>query len=148
MADDDDDGLKKGGDDPLIPLNIKKKPKRLTAVAITDRTAENALPQVTAAGRGNIAEQILALAFANGIKVREDSALAAAAGLVMLLIAMRKLLNSYSTTKLSSQQINSLQHHVTALVEHPEIGLVCSLCFPHIHRFDDRIYVWHLHVTL
>lgn len=76
MADQYDDGPDKGEDDPLIPLNIKKKPSRLTAVAITDKTAKNALPQITAAGRGKIAEQILALAFANGIKVREDSALA------------------------------------------------------------------------
>ena len=76
MADQYDDGPDKGGNDPLIPLNIKKKPSRLTAVAITDKTAINALPQITAAGRGKIAEQILALAFANGIKVREDSALA------------------------------------------------------------------------
>lgn len=76
MADKYDDGPDKAGDDPLIPLNIKKKPSRLTAVAITDRTAINTLPQITAAGRGKIAEQILALAFANGIKVREDSALA------------------------------------------------------------------------
>ncbi len=33
-------------------------------------------PKVIAAGRGSVAEQILALAFANGIKVREDADLA------------------------------------------------------------------------
>lgn len=76
MADQYDDGPGKETGDPLIPLNIKNKPSRLTAVALTDKTAQNALPQITAAGRGKIAEQILQLAFANGIKVREDSALA------------------------------------------------------------------------
>ena len=80
MVDKYDDGNDKGRDDPLNPLNLKKKPSRLTAVAITDGKpggqAKDALPQITAAGRGKIAEQILALAFANGIKVREDSALA------------------------------------------------------------------------
>jgi len=33
-------------------------------------------PRVIAAGRGTVAEQILALAFANGVKVREDADLA------------------------------------------------------------------------
>lgn len=58
------------------PLNIKKKPKRATAVAVADARAEDELPAVLAAGRGKIAEQILQLAFDNGVKVREDSALA------------------------------------------------------------------------
>ena len=34
------------------------------------------MPRITAAGRGKIAEQILQLAFDNGVKVREDAALA------------------------------------------------------------------------
>ena len=34
------------------------------------------VPKITAAGRGKIAEQILQLAYENGIKVREDGALA------------------------------------------------------------------------
>lgn len=34
------------------------------------------LPHISAAGRGKIAEQILEIAFSQGIKVREDSALA------------------------------------------------------------------------
>jgi flagellar biosynthesis protein len=75
MADDFDDGFKKDGDDDLIPLNINKKPDRLTAVALQDRTLERQLPKVVAAGRGKIAEKILQLAFENDIKVREDSAL-------------------------------------------------------------------------
>lgn len=56
--------------------NIKKKPKNATAVAITSGDKNDQAPRITAAGRGKIAEQILQLAFANGIKVREDSALA------------------------------------------------------------------------
>lgn len=71
---DDDDKNKQG--DPLKPLNVKEKPKSQTAVAVRDSGLENALPHITAAGRGKIAEQILQLAFDNGIRVREDSALA------------------------------------------------------------------------
>lgn len=84
MVDKFDDGYEKNPKDPLIPLNIKKKPIRQVAVAIAgpeEMTADNTktrktTPTITAAGRGKIAEQILQLAFANGIKVREDSALA------------------------------------------------------------------------
>ncbi len=64
-------------EDPLIPLNIKKKPRESVAVAVDSRhRATGAIPTVTAAGRGKIAEQILQLAFENGIRVRQDSALA------------------------------------------------------------------------
>lgn len=58
------------------PENIKKKPKNPTAVAIAAGEDGQKIPKITAAGRGKIAEQILDLAFASGIKVREDSALA------------------------------------------------------------------------
>ncbi|MFA5592477.1 MAG: EscU/YscU/HrcU family type III secretion system export apparatus switch protein [Micavibrio sp.] len=64
------------GDDHLKPLNIKEKTERQTAVAIKDRTRERQVPQVTAAGRGEIAGKILQLAFENGIKVKEDAPLA------------------------------------------------------------------------
>lgn len=62
--------------DPLIPLNLKEKNQRQVAVALEDSKGEKALPTITAAGRGKLAEQILQLAFENGIRVREDSALA------------------------------------------------------------------------
>jgi flagellar biosynthesis protein len=75
MADEFDDGYQNKGDETLIPLNINKKSEIQTAVALKDRTLERQLPQVVAAGRGKIAEKILQLAFENGIKVREDSAL-------------------------------------------------------------------------
>ena len=60
----------------VTPSNITKKPKNATAVAITAGDSTGDAPRITAAGRGKIAEQILQLAFDNGIKVREDSALA------------------------------------------------------------------------
>lgn len=71
-------------DDPSAPppsgdlthSNIKKKPKSQTAVAITQGENPEDMPRIAAAGRGKLAEQILQLAFTNGIKVREDSALA------------------------------------------------------------------------
>ncbi|MBX2835062.1 MAG: EscU/YscU/HrcU family type III secretion system export apparatus switch protein [Micavibrio sp.] len=76
MSDGYEDGYKKGGNPPLSPLNIKKKPKRQTAVALQEAEKLGDAPLITAAGRGLIAEQIMQLAFENGIKVREDSALA------------------------------------------------------------------------
>lgn len=60
----------------VTPSNIRKKPKNATAVAISSGDKNDEAPRITAAGRGKIAEQILQLAFDNGIKVREDSALA------------------------------------------------------------------------
>jgi flagellar biosynthesis protein len=70
------DGPEHDPQDPLKPLNLKEKSPRQTAVAIKDRTRERQVPQVVAAGRGKIAEQILQLAFENDIKVKEDGALA------------------------------------------------------------------------
>jgi flagellar biosynthesis protein len=64
------------GEDPLKPLNLKEQKGRQTAVALKDRTAERQVPQVVAAGRGTIAEKILQLAFENGVRVKEDPALA------------------------------------------------------------------------
>ena len=71
-----DDGYGKTDKNPLNPLNIIKKPKRQTAVALTDGSDNGDIPVVTAAGRGKIAEQILQLAYENDIKVREDADLA------------------------------------------------------------------------
>lgn len=56
--------------------NIKQKPKNPTAVAIVSGDEDDLTPRIAAAGRGKIAEQILQLAFENGVKVREDAALA------------------------------------------------------------------------
>lgn len=76
MTDGFDDGYGEGQKDDLTPLNAKKKAERQTAVALRDRTKERKVPQIIAAGRGNIAEQILQMAYENGIHVREDSDLA------------------------------------------------------------------------
>lgn len=50
--------------------------RRPVAVALRYELGGTSLPLVTASGRGVMAEQILALAFANGVKVREDADLA------------------------------------------------------------------------
>ena len=51
------------------------KPQAI-AVALTYETGVSGTPRVVASGRGFLAEQILELAFANGVKVREDADLA------------------------------------------------------------------------
>jgi len=45
------------------------------AVALAFDPAQDALPRVVASGKGEIAEQILRLAFDNGVKVRQDETL-------------------------------------------------------------------------
>jgi len=63
-------------DEELKPLNTKEVPKRQTAVSLKESVNKRDAPIVTAAGRGEMAKKILALAYENGIKVREDSMLA------------------------------------------------------------------------
>ncbi len=55
--------------------NEENQPKIQKAVALEYVKGKDAAPRVTASGKGAIAEQILNIAFANGIKVREDSEL-------------------------------------------------------------------------
>ncbi len=50
--------------------------KPTIAVALRHQPRTDLPPRVVAGGRGAVAEQILAIAFANGIKVREDADLA------------------------------------------------------------------------
>jgi len=50
-----------------------RRPRRPVAVALEYEPGKLALPRVVATGSGAVAEQILQLAFANGIKVREDA---------------------------------------------------------------------------
>lgn len=52
----------------------EETPRRQVAVALLDQ--QSGLPRVVAAGHGAVAEQILQLAFANGVKVRQDGDLA------------------------------------------------------------------------
>ncbi len=58
------------GSDPRQPA------RRQVAVAIQDRPGDKAAPRVVASGRGALAEQILQIAFARGVKVRNDADLA------------------------------------------------------------------------
>ena len=56
-------------------MTDKPQPPKTIAIAVEEQ-AGSATPKVSATGRGYVAEQILALAFARGIKVREDADLA------------------------------------------------------------------------
>ncbi|MEK9672918.1 MAG: EscU/YscU/HrcU family type III secretion system export apparatus switch protein [Rhodospirillaceae bacterium] len=58
--------------------NIRRVPetKDAVAVALADGGGPGRPPKVVAGGRGRVAEQILQIAFAQGIKVREDADLA------------------------------------------------------------------------
>ncbi len=76
MSDNFDDGFRSSAQTDLTPSNTMKIPKRKTAIALQDRTADREVPRIKAAGRGKIAEKILQLAYENDIKVRKDSALA------------------------------------------------------------------------
>lgn len=63
--------------DDLTHPNMKPPRPRSEAVSVALKSDDpKRAPKVIAAGRGSVAEQILALAFANGIKVREDADLA------------------------------------------------------------------------
>ena len=59
-------------DDDAHP--ISEEPEKTTkAVALVDERQSGILPRVVASGRGTFAEQILQIAWANDIKVREDA---------------------------------------------------------------------------
>lgn len=59
------------------PEKHDEKARRAAAVALKKYGIdERSLPRITAAGYGKLAEEIVALAFANGVKVREDADLA------------------------------------------------------------------------
>ncbi len=51
-------------------------PRRQVAVALRHERGDPSLPRVVASGHGAVAEQILELAFAHGVKVRTDADLA------------------------------------------------------------------------
>ena len=50
--------------------------ERRVAVALSYDKDSDSLPRIVASGRGAVADQILDLAFANGVRVREDRELA------------------------------------------------------------------------
>lgn len=47
--------------------------RRPVAVALKYELGTQSLPRIVATGKGTVAEQILEIAFANGVKVREDA---------------------------------------------------------------------------
>jgi flagellar biosynthesis protein len=56
--------------------NEDQKPRRQVAVALRHGPGDPNLPRIVASGHGAVAEQILELAFAHGVKVRTDADLA------------------------------------------------------------------------
>ena len=46
------------------------------AIALDHETGNSELPRIVATGKGEVARQILEIAFAHGVKVREDAELA------------------------------------------------------------------------
>lgn len=63
-------------DEPAADQSAGSKRSDQVAVALKYESEDEYAPRVTAGGRGAIAEQILKIAFAAGIKVREDADLA------------------------------------------------------------------------
>lgn len=61
---------------PTTENTLGKKRKEAVAVAVEYNPEVDRAPRVLAGGHGSIAEQILEIAFANGVKVREDADLA------------------------------------------------------------------------
>lgn len=62
---------------PLQPETAAPLKRRAVAVALTANSADPEAPaRISATGRGKLAEEILAIAFAKGVKVREDADLA------------------------------------------------------------------------
>jgi flagellar biosynthesis protein len=62
---------------PVKPDKGADESRRAAAVALKKYGIdESAIPKIVAAGYGKLAEQIVELAFRNGVKVREDKALA------------------------------------------------------------------------
>lgn len=81
MSEYGEDKDKRADQDPLTPLNyVERDPKkrgRVTAVAVKGPQGEDRLgAKIVATGRGLVAEEILNLAFENGIRVRQDKDLA------------------------------------------------------------------------
>lgn len=72
VSDQDNDSRKNdaprgGEEDRAAPARVPK------AAALRDSSASGTMPRVIASGTGGVAEQILQIAWANGIKVREDA---------------------------------------------------------------------------
>lgn len=53
-----------------------EKAKQQIAIALEDTPESETAPRITATGKGAVAEQIIAIALASGVKVRKDADLA------------------------------------------------------------------------
>lgn len=60
----------------MAPVNETEADLAHRAVAVKADEEAEALPRITASGRGKNAEKILEIAFSSGVKVREDKELA------------------------------------------------------------------------
>ena len=58
----------------MVSSETPATPQR--AIAIKYEAGEDEAPRITASGQGGVAEQIMQLAFAHGVKVRQDAPLA------------------------------------------------------------------------
>lgn len=58
---------------PFVPDDDALPKKRQKAVALEYERGKDSAPRITATGQGHVAEQILQIAFAHGVKVREDA---------------------------------------------------------------------------
>ena len=76
MSDGFDDSYENSGKNDISHSNIRKIPKERTAIALTGAEGGKKVPRIAAAGRGEIAQRIIDLAYENNIKVREDGDLA------------------------------------------------------------------------
>lgn len=59
-----------------VKAPVRFRAQRPVAVALAWEADKDNLPRILASGQGTVANQILELAFANGVKVREDGDLA------------------------------------------------------------------------
>ena len=62
--------------DQFDPSGPKTPPPRALAIALSREQDADANPRVVAKGQGKVADQILAIAFERGVKVRSDANLA------------------------------------------------------------------------
>lgn len=77
MTEDDERSGDRTGKSEDRPGESKGKSRKQTvAVALGYESERDDAPRVIAGGRGAVAEQILEIAFASGVKVREDADLA------------------------------------------------------------------------
>lgn len=70
--------LRENGRQAMSDINSRsiKQPGSAIAVALQYGDTTSTVPTITATGKGDLAEQILQLAFEHGVKVREDADLA------------------------------------------------------------------------